>query len=103
MHKYNTILDLLDVCSLFLKIILQLKNYTFYALLMQILEPRFSAEVLAAILSIPLNKTLLRRHLTTHFVALIGNNVQQQKRNIESDPNYVPLTTNQKVKVVLII
>ena len=69
---------------------------------MQVLESRFSAEVLAAILSIPLNKTLLRRHLTTHFVALIGNNVQQQKRNIESDPNYVPLTTNQKVKVGLI-
>ncbi|ESO11355.1 hypothetical protein HELRODRAFT_116792 [Helobdella robusta] len=65
---------------------------------LMVLEPRFSADVLAAILSIPSNKTLLRRHLTTHFVSLVGSEVQQMKRSVENEANYIPLSTNQKVK-----
>jgi hypothetical protein len=66
-----------------------------------VLEPRFGADVFATLLSIPSTKTLLRRHLSTHYVALIGNAVQQQKREMESLPGYMPLTPGQKVKVTL--
>jgi len=65
----------------------------------QALEPRFGAEIFATILSIPSTKTLLRRHLSTHFVALIGGAVQQMKRTVEMQPGYVQLTPGQKVKV----
>ncbi len=65
----------------------------------QVMEPRFGAELFASILSIPGSKTLLRRHLTTHFVSLVGNEVQHRKRDLEASPGYVPLTPNQKVKV----
>jgi len=63
------------------------------------MEPRFGAELFATLLSIPATKTLLRRHLSTHFVALIGSAVQQQKREAESVPGFIPLTPGQKVKV----
>ena len=68
-----------------------------------VLEPRFTAELFATILSIPPNKTLLRRHLSTHFVALIGNSTQQKKREHEQQPGHTPLTPNQKVKVSVVI
>lgn len=64
-----------------------------------VLEPRFCAELFAQLLSIPSNKTLLRRHLNTHFIALIGNDTQHKKREHESLPTYVPLLPNTKVKV----
>ncbi|XP_019920798.3 liprin-beta-1 isoform X7 [Magallana gigas] len=63
-----------------------------------VLEPRFNAELFAQILSIPQNKTLLRRHLSTHVVALIGNETQHKKREAESTSGYVPLLPNAKVK-----
>ena len=65
------------------------------------LEPRFGAEVFASLLSIPKDKTLLRRHLSTHFIALIGNATQQRKREEETQQGYVPLTPNQKIKVTV--
>jgi hypothetical protein len=49
--------------------------------------------------SIPANKTLLRRHLNTHFIALVGNDTQHKKREHESQPSYIPLLPNAKVKV----
>ncbi|XP_048780040.1 liprin-beta-1-like isoform X2 [Ostrea edulis] len=63
-----------------------------------VLEPRFNAELFAQILSIPQNKTLLRRHLSTHVVALIGNETQHKKREAESSPGYVQLLPSAKVK-----
>ncbi len=39
------------------------------------LEPKFNAELLASILSIPGSKTLLRRHLSIHFASLVGRQV----------------------------
>ena len=36
------------------------------------LEPRFTAESMATLLSIPTGKKLLRRHLATHFESLVG-------------------------------
>jgi len=64
-----------------------------------VLEPRFTAEVFACILSIPSTKTLLRRHLNAHFIALIGKDMQQLKRETEGQPGFTPLTPNQKMKV----
>lgn len=69
----------------------------------QVLEPRFNAELFAQILSIPQNKTLLRRHLSTHVVALIGNETQHKKREAESTSGYVPLLPNAKVKVRMVL
>lgn len=69
----------------------------------QVLEPRFNAELFAQILSIPQNKTLLRRHLSTHVVALIGNETQHKKREAESTSGYVPLLPNAKVKVRMML
>ena len=66
---------------------------------LMVLECQFTAELLASLLSIHQNKTLLRRHLNTHFVSLIGSATQQRKRENEQKPGYVPLTANTKIKV----
>ncbi|XP_045176119.1 liprin-beta-1-like isoform X3 [Mercenaria mercenaria] len=65
---------------------------------LMVLESRFNAELFAVLLSIPHNKTLLRRHLNTHFVSLVGNEIQIKKREQESSQGYVPLVPNAKVK-----
>lgn len=62
-------------------------------------EPRFSSDLLADLLSIPANKTLLRRHLATHFKELLGRDIMQGKREAESTLGFVPLTLTAKVKV----
>lgn len=62
-------------------------------------EPRFTGELLASLLSIPPGKTLLRRHLTTHFKELLGREVIQEKREAEASLGYVPLTATAKMKV----
>ncbi|XP_013107414.1 uncharacterized protein LOC106087067 [Stomoxys calcitrans] len=61
-------------------------------------EPRFNAELLADLLSIPPSKTLLRRHLATHFKELLGRDVIQGKRDAEAQPSYQPLTITAKIK-----
>lgn len=61
-------------------------------------EPLFNADLLAALLSIPSQKTLLRRHLSLHFNELVGKVVMQIKREAEAQPNYNPLTATTKVK-----
>ncbi|KAM3968214.1 LOW QUALITY PROTEIN: liprin-beta 1 [Aphomia sociella] len=66
---------------------------------LMLLEPRFTAELLAALLNIPANKTLLRRHLTQRFNELLGRDVIQQKRNAEQTLGYQPLTATTKYKV----
>nr|XP_020461628.1 liprin-beta-2-like isoform X1 [Monopterus albus] len=63
-----------------------------------ILEPRFSSETLALLLNIPPQKTLLRRHLTTAFSALVGHQAMQEKREYGNATGHVPLTTTAKVK-----
>jgi hypothetical protein len=63
-----------------------------------IFESRFNATVLADILSIPASKTLLRRHLTTLFNDLIGDQVNQNKRIAESQADYKPLSASNKLK-----
>ena len=68
--------------------------------LSQILEPRFTAESLAALLSIPTSKTLLRRHLATHFQSLVGTECHQVKEEAAADPMFQPLMPGIKHKVV---
>ncbi|XP_049863095.1 liprin-beta-1 isoform X12 [Schistocerca gregaria] len=62
-------------------------------------EPRFTAELLASLLSIPPSKTLLRRHLNTHFKELLGRDCIQEKREAEATLGYVPLSATTKVKL----
>lgn len=63
-------------------------------------EGRFTTELMAAILSIPPSKTLLRRHLTTHFNEILGRDVVQHKREIENTLGFVPLTLTARLKVI---
>lgn len=62
-------------------------------------EHRFTSELLADLLSIPPSKTLLRRHLGTHFKELLGRDVIQLKRETESTLGFQPLTLTAKIKV----
>ena len=63
-----------------------------------LLEPKFTADLIATLLSIPNSKTLLRRHLNIHFKELVGNETIAAKRLAEQDPNYVTLTPTAKAK-----
>lgn len=63
------------------------------------LEPRFNADTLAMLLNISPQKTLLRRHLTTNFNNLVGEQAQQEKREYTEAPGYTPLSITAKVKV----
>uniref|UniRef100_A0A8P0T430 PPFIA binding protein 1 n=1 Tax=Canis lupus familiaris TaxID=9615 RepID=A0A8P0T430_CANLF len=65
---------------------------------LMVLEPRFNVETMAQLLNIPPSKTLLRRHLATHFNLLIGAEAQHQKRDAMELPDYVLLTATAKPK-----
>ncbi|XP_054475828.1 liprin-beta-1b isoform X2 [Anoplopoma fimbria] len=65
---------------------------------LMVLEPRFNVETMALLLNIPPNKTLLRRHLATHFNMLIGSEAQQLKQECLENPDYTLLTATTKVK-----
>ncbi|XP_066540292.1 liprin-beta-1b isoform X3 [Hoplias malabaricus] len=65
---------------------------------LMVLEPRFNVETMALLLNIPPNKTLLRRHLATHFNLLIGSEAQQLKQECLENPDYNVLTATAKVK-----
>jgi hypothetical protein len=67
---------------------------------LMVFEARFTATVLADILSIPSSKTLLRRHLNTLFIDLIGADMHKLKRDAEAQANYQQLTAASKVKHV---
>jgi len=64
-----------------------------------ILEPKFNADLLATMLSIPADKTLLRRHVNQEFNELIGREIVQEKRKMEMSPEYAPLSPTLKVKL----
>ncbi|XP_073706456.1 liprin-beta-1b isoform X2 [Garra rufa] len=65
---------------------------------LMVLEPRFNVETMALLLNIPPNKTLLRRHLATHFNLLVGSEAQQHKQECLENPDYTLLTATAKVK-----
>lgn len=62
-------------------------------------EDRFTDELLADLLSIPSTKSLIRRHLGTHFKDLLGRDTIQRKRQAETTLGYQPLTLTSKIKV----
>lgn len=64
-----------------------------------ILEIRFNVSTLADILSIPISKSLLRKHLTMRFQELIGDEIQTRKNIYERSADYQPLALNTKVKI----
>ncbi|XP_076297800.1 liprin-beta 1 isoform X3 [Lasioglossum baleicum] len=66
---------------------------------LMVYEGRFTSELLAALLSISPGKTLLRRHLTTHFNQILGREVVQRKRETESTSGFVPLTLTARLKI----
>lgn len=66
----------------------------------KVLEPRFNVEALALLLNIPPSKTLLRRHLATHFHLLVGSEAQRLKQECLENPDYSVLTATAKVKVI---
>uniref|UniRef100_A0AAY4CVR8 SAM domain-containing protein n=1 Tax=Denticeps clupeoides TaxID=299321 RepID=A0AAY4CVR8_9TELE len=65
---------------------------------LMVLEPRFNVEAMALLLNIPPNKTLLRRHLATHFHLLIGPEAQRLKQECLENPDYALLTATARVK-----
>ncbi|XP_017267101.1 liprin-beta-1 [Kryptolebias marmoratus] len=65
---------------------------------LMVLEPRFNVEALALLLNIPPSKTLLRRHLATHFHLLVGSEAQRQKQECLENPDYIVLTATARVK-----
>lgn len=65
----------------------------------QIHEPSFTAESLAEVLQIPAHKTLLRRHLTTQFNNLVGQDIIQRKREVLAQPYMTFLNPSLKIRV----
>ncbi|XP_055928486.1 liprin-beta-2-like isoform X4 [Argiope bruennichi] len=60
-------------------------------------EPKFNTNLFATLLNIPPTKTLLRRHLATHFKHIVGEELTQIKREKETE---TPLSPSVKVKAV---
>uniref|UniRef100_A0A6E8W1B2 SAM domain-containing protein n=1 Tax=Anopheles coluzzii TaxID=1518534 RepID=A0A6E8W1B2_ANOCL len=65
---------------------------------LMIFEVKFTAELFADLLNIPSSKTLLRRHLATHFKELLGRDIIQVKREAENTLGFQPLTITAKIK-----
>ncbi|KAK3517766.1 hypothetical protein QTP70_018338 [Hemibagrus guttatus] len=65
---------------------------------LMVLDPRFNVETMALLLNIPPNKTLLRRHLATHFHLLIGAEAERLKQECLEHPDYTLLNATAKVK-----
>uniref|UniRef100_A0A182JWU2 SAM domain-containing protein n=1 Tax=Anopheles christyi TaxID=43041 RepID=A0A182JWU2_9DIPT len=65
---------------------------------LMIFEVKFTAELFADLLNIPSSKTLLRRHLATHFKELLGRDIIQVKREAENTLGFQPLTISAKIK-----
>lgn len=66
---------------------------------LMVYEDRFTDELLADLLSIPSTKSLIRRHLCTHFKDLLGRDIIQTKRQAETTLGFQPLTLTSKIKV----
>ncbi|GFV74352.1 liprin-beta-1 [Trichonephila clavipes] len=60
-------------------------------------EPKFNTNLFATLLNIPPTKTLLRRHLATHFKHIVGEELTQIKREKETE---TPLSPSVKIKTV---
>uniref|UniRef100_A0A0N5A0L4 SAM domain-containing protein n=1 Tax=Parastrongyloides trichosuri TaxID=131310 RepID=A0A0N5A0L4_PARTI len=66
---------------------------------LMVFEPTFTAESLCEILCISPQKTLLRRHVISHFNTLLGQNIITHKREVLSQPLVSYITPLIKVKI----
>jgi len=66
---------------------------------LMVLEPRFNADTLANLLSIPNNKTLLRKHVSTQFATLLGDACQKQKEITQKTADFQALNGSEKHKL----
>ncbi|KAJ1353989.1 hypothetical protein KIN20_010786 [Parelaphostrongylus tenuis] len=66
---------------------------------LMVCEPTFTAETLAEILQIPSHKTLLRRHLTTHFNQLLGQRIVAEKRDFLASGVFPLLLPGMRIKI----
>jgi hypothetical protein len=64
-----------------------------------ILHDAFGSDLLATLLSIAPSKTLLRRHISTHFRSLIGPELSHRKRQFECEAEHLQQLAFAKVKV----
>lgn len=62
------------------------------------LEDGFNADTMCSLLSIPLTRTLLRRHLSTFFDKLIGKDLASRKREYMDSPTNTHLNPLAEVK-----
>ncbi|KAG8202025.1 hypothetical protein JTE90_010396 [Oedothorax gibbosus] len=60
-------------------------------------EAKFNSNLFATLLNIPPTKTLLRRHLATHFKHIVGDELTSMKREKEAE---TPLSPSVKVKSI---
>ncbi|KAL6723758.1 hypothetical protein Aduo_018730 [Ancylostoma duodenale] len=67
---------------------------------LMVYEPTFTAETLAEILQMPPHKTLLRRHLTTHFNQLLGQKIVAEKRDFLATGTHPQLVPGIRIKIV---
>jgi len=63
-------------------------------------DPTFTAESLAEVLQIPAHKTLLRRHLTTHFNNILGQEIISCKRELLTQPTVTFLSPALRIRLV---
>ncbi|KAI6177245.1 hypothetical protein M3Y97_00886000 [Aphelenchoides bicaudatus] len=63
-------------------------------------DPTFTAESLAEVLQIPAHKTLLRRHLTTHFNNIVGSEIISYKRELLTQPNVTFLAPALRIRLL---
>lgn len=66
---------------------------------LMVYEPTFTAETLAEILQMPPHKTLLRRHLTTHFNQLLGQKIVAEKRDTLAMGNIPQLVPGTRIRI----
>lgn len=64
-----------------------------------LLENGFNSDLFSTLLSIPANKTLLRRHIQAKFRHLIGEDLNKFKTDHELKLNYSPMVPGAKIKV----
>uniref|UniRef100_A0A914HYM6 SAM domain-containing protein n=1 Tax=Globodera rostochiensis TaxID=31243 RepID=A0A914HYM6_GLORO len=66
---------------------------------LMVYEPTFTAESLAEMLQIPPTKTLIRRHLSTQFNSVLGQQIVGNKRETVSQPMAVHLTPGLRIRL----
>lgn len=64
-----------------------------------VFEDGFNIDTMCSILSIPISRTLLRRHLSSYFKALIGQELTQSKRHFQDLSSNQQLNPSAEIKL----